>query len=152
MSLREQIEARMRQARKDRDERAKNVINQIKNRVLTELKSGADVQEDDALWTKHLLGYSKQVKKAIPTFEQAGERGVEALEEARFELAFCEEFLPNDKLDEAQTEALVRKVAAEQSISDPKMMGRLMGMLMKNHREQLDGDLTRQVVQRVLAG
>lgn len=149
MSIREDIEARLRQARKDRDERTKNLLNMLKNKVLTELKSGSGVVEDDALWLQVIAGYAKQVAKAIPEFEKAGERGQEALDEARFELAYCEQFLPS-KLDEAQTEALVRRLVSEHGISGPAQMGKLMGLMMKGHKDELDGTLARTVAQRVL--
>ncbi len=151
MSIREEIDARLRQARRDRDERTLNVIGMLKNKVLTELKSGKGRTEDDALWQEVLGAYVKQVTKAIPEYEKAGDRGVEALEEARFELAFCEQFLPK-KLDEAATEAIVRKLAAEHGIDDPKQMGKLMGLLMKDHKDEIDGTLARKVAQRVLSG
>ena len=149
MSLREDLEARLRQARKDRDERTKNVINLLKNKVLTILKSGKGVEESDELWLETLAAYAKQVQKAIPEFEKAGERGKEAVEEARFELEFCQQFLPS-KLDESATEALVRKLVEEHGINSPKMMGKLMGLLMKGHKDELDGTLARTVAQRVL--
>lgn len=151
MSIREDLEARLRQARKDRDERTKNLINMLKNKVLTELKSGSGAVESDELWLAVITNYSKQVAKAIPEFEKAGERGVEALDEARFELAYCQQFLPT-KLDEAGTEALVRKLVAEHGIDSPKQMGKLMGLLMKDHKDQIDGTIAKTVAQRVLGG
>lgn len=151
MSIREDIDARFRKARLERDERTKNTIMMLKNKVLTELKSGSGAVEDDALWLAVITNYQKQVSKAVPEFEKAGERGVEALEEARFELAFCQQFLPS-KLDEAATEAIVRRLVAEHGIEGPKQMGKLMGLLMKAHKDELDGDLARAVAQRVLAG
>jgi uncharacterized protein len=151
MSIREDLEARLRQARKDRDERTKNLINMLKNKVLTELKSGSGVVESDDLWLAVITNYAKQVTKAIPEFEKAGERGLEALDEARFELAYCQQFLPT-KLDEAATETLVRKLVAEHALEGPKQMGKLMGLLMKDHKDQLDGAITKTVAQRVLGG
>lgn len=150
MSIREDLEARLRQARKDRDERTKNLINMLKNKVLTELKSGSGAVESDELWLAVISNYSKQVQKAIPEFEKAGERGLEALDEARFELAYCQQFLPT-KLDEAATEALVRKLVAEHGIDSPKLMGKLMGLLMKDHKDQIDGTIAKTVAQRVLS-
>jgi hypothetical protein len=149
--IKDDIAARMKQARRDRDERTLNVIGLIKNKVLAELKSGAKVQEDDALWTKTIAAYAKGVAKAIPQFEEIGERGREALEEARFEIEFCAQFLPT-KLDEAATEALVRKLVAEHGITDASQMGKLMGVLMKDHKDEVDGAIARQAAQRVLAG
>lgn len=149
MAIKDEIENRQRQARRDRDERTLNVIGLLKNKVLTELKSGSGATEDDALWRQVLESYAKGVRKAMPEFEKAGDRGKEALDEARFELAFCESFLPS-KLDEAGTEALVKKLAAEHGISKKAEIGKLMGVLMKGHKDEIDGALARAVAQRVL--
>lgn len=149
MSIREQIDLRLKQARKDRDEPTKNVIGMLKNKVLMELKSGSDRQEDDALWLEMVTAYSKQLRKAMVEFDKAGERSAEAKREAEFELAFCESFLPK-KLGEAETEALLRKLATEHGIQDGKQIGKLMGLVMKHHRDDVDGDLARQVATRVL--
>jgi uncharacterized protein YqeY len=151
MALRDEIESKLRQARKDRDEATRNVIGMLKNKVLTELKSGSGTEESDELWQKTIASYAKQLRKAIAEFEQVGERGNEAKAEAEFELQFCEQFLPK-KLDEAATEALVRKLAADNGITDAKMMGKLMGLIMKNHKDEVDGQLARAAAQKVLAG
>ena len=150
-SLREQIDAAFRKARLDRDEPTKNVISMLKNKVLTELKSGSGAEETDELWLKTIAAYAKQVQKAIPELQKAGERGADAVAEARFELEFCQQFLPK-KLDEAATEQLIRDLAAEHGLSAPSDMGKLMGLLMRQHRDQVDGALARTLAQRVLAG
>jgi len=151
MGLKDDIDARMRQARRDRDERTLNVIGMLKNKVLMELKSGSGAQENDELWMNVLSGYAKQLRKSIPEFEKAGERGKEALADVAFELGFVEQFLPA-KLDEAATEALVRKIVEEQNLAGQgaKATGRVMGLLMKQHKDELDSELTKSIVQRVL--
>lgn len=148
--IKEQIEAKLREARIARDERAKNVIGMLKSKVLVELKSGSGAVENDELWLATITSYAKQVRKAIPEYEKAGERGQEMIDEARFELAFCEQFLPR-KLDAAATEAIVREIAATNAIKDPKMIGKLVGLVMKAHKDDIDGDTLRQVAQRVLS-
>lgn len=149
--IKEQIEAKLKEARIARDERARNVIGMLKSKVLVELKSGSGATETDELWLNTIKSYAKQMRKALPDYENAGERGIPLLEEARYEIEFCEQFLPK-KLDEAATEAIVREVAAAQGITGPKMMGKLLGLVLKDHKEDIDGDLLRQVAQRVLAG
>jgi uncharacterized protein len=148
--IKEQIEARLRDARIARDERAKNVIGMLKSKVMNELKSGSGAQENDELWLATLGSYAKQMRKAIPEYEKAGERGADMIEEARYEIAFCEQFMPR-KLDEAATEAIVREVIAANGISGAKMIGKLLGLVMKSHKDEIDGDTLRQVAQRVLA-
>lgn len=148
--IKEQIEAKLRDARIARDERAKNVIGMLKSKVLNEIKSGSGAVENDELWLATITSYAKQVRKAIPEYEKAGERGLEMIDEARFELAFCEQFLPR-KLGAAETEAIVRELAAANAIKNPKMIGKLVGLVMKSHKDDVDGDLLRQIAQRVLA-
>ena len=150
MAIRDEIDAKLRQARIDKDEPTRNVIGMLKNKVLTVLKSGKGRAEDDALWREVLASYAKQLGKAIAEFEKVGERGNEAKAEAQFELKFCEQFLPK-KLDEAATEALVKKVAAEAGVSSPKEMGKLMGLIMKNHRDEVDGGLVKKIAAKVLS-
>lgn len=150
MSVREQIQDKFKQARRDRDDATKNVINMLRTKVQTVLKSGTGREEDDALWTETVAAYAKQLGKTMLELEKAGERAAEALEETKFELAFCEQFLPK-KLDEAATEALVRDVIAKAGISSPKEMGKLMGALMKDHKDEIDGALARQLGTKILA-
>ena len=151
MTVREQIEAKLRQARLAKDEPTKNVIGMLKSKVLLELKSGSGVEESDALWLATIASYVKQLKKTIAEFEKLGDRAKEQLDEARFELGFCEQFLPK-KLDEAGTEKIVREVAAANNITDPKQVGKLVGQVMKSHKDDIDADLLKQVAARVLAG
>lgn len=151
MTVREQIEAKLRQARLSRDEPTKNVIGMLKSKVLLELKSGSGAEETDALWLATIASYVKQLKKTIAEFEKIGDRAKEQLDESRFELGFCEQFLPK-KLDEAGTEKIVRDVAAANNITDAKQVGKLVGMVMKSHKDDVDADLLKQVAARVLAG
>lgn len=147
--IKAQIDQAFRKARLERDEPTKTVIGMLKNKVLMELKSGSNRQEDDALWLEVLAGYAKQQRKALVEFEKVGERSADAKQEAEFEIAFCESFLPQ-RLDEAATEALIRKAAEEHDIRDAKQIGKLMGILMKQHRDEIDGDLARRVASRIL--
>lgn len=151
MSVKDQIEAKLREARLARDEATKNVIGMLKSKILLELKSGSGAEDNDALWLDTIKSYVKQLKKTIAEYEKLGERGQQLLAESKFELGFCEQFLPS-RLDEAATEALVREAAAANNITDPKQVGRLVGAVMKTHKDQVDSDLLKQVATRVLAG
>lgn len=150
-TIRQQIEARLRQARLDRDEPTKTVIGMLKAKALVALKDGSGREEDDALWREAIAAYVKEIKKSMAAYAELGDRGAEPVAAAQFELDFCEQFLPR-KLDEAATEALVRKIAADNGLSDAKGMGRLMGAVMKAHRDEVDADLVKACAQRVLSG
>ncbi len=148
--IRDQIDTILRQARRGRDAPTLTVVGMLKNKVLTKLKDGSGCEETDELWLQMIASYAKELKKAISAFEAAGERGATLLAENRFELAFCEKFLPT-KLDAAATLALVRKVHAESGISDPRQAGRLIGAVMKKHRDQVEAALVKDAVAKVLA-
>jgi uncharacterized protein YqeY len=148
--IKTQIDAAFRKARLERDEPTKLVIGMLKSKVLLELKSGSGAVENDELWLRVVAAYAKQVRKTIGELEPLGAQAAEALAEARFELEFCERFLPK-KLDAAATEDLVRKLAADNGITDKKQMGKLMGLIMKNHKDDVDGDLARAAAESVLS-
>ena len=148
--IKAQIDKAFRKARLERDEPRKVVIGMLKSKVLLELKSGSGAVENDELWLSVITAYAKQSRKTIAELEGLGDKAADALAEARFELAFCEDFLPK-KLDAEATDALVRKLAADNNITDKKQMGRLMGLLMKNHKDEIDGDLARKAAESVLS-
>lgn len=145
-----QIDKAFRKARLARDEQTKTVIGMLKSKVLNVLKSGAGAEENDELWLKTIAAYAKQCRKTIAELEGLGDKAGEALAETRFELEFCEQYLPK-KLDAAATEALVRKLAEDNGITAKKQMGRLMGLIMKSHRDEVDGDLARKAAEAVLS-
>lgn len=151
MSIKEQIDAAFRKARLERDEPTKNIIGMLKNKVLMELKSGTGAVEDEAMWLRNVEAYAKQLRKAMVEFEALGDKAATQIAETQFELGFCEQFLPK-RLDAEATDALVRRLAAEAGVSDPKQKGKLMGLIMKNHKDEVDGDLVRQAVDKLLAG
>src|SRR5207249_3276500 len=67
---------------------------------------GFSGQVDDALVRDVIGAYRKQLQKALPEFEKAGERGAAQVAQLRFEVAFCERYLPKG-LDETELRALV---------------------------------------------
>lgn len=149
-AIRDQIDSILRQARLDRDAPTMTVVGMLKNKVLTRLKDGSGAEETDELWLEMIASYAKELKKAITAFEAAGERGAVLLAENQFELAFCEQFLPT-KLDAAATEAIVRAIATETGIKDPKQSGRLIGAVMKKHRDEVEAVHVKAAVAKVLA-
>jgi hypothetical protein len=150
MSIGDQIKTAFKTARLDKDEPTKNVIGMLKAKLTNELKSGKGLEENDELWLKVLTSYAKEVRKSIASYEDVGERGADALAEAKFELEFCERFLPT-KLGEAATDELVKKIASENGISEAKQMGKLMGLIMKDHKDEVDGNLVRSAAQKILS-
>src|SRR5688500_3831994 len=120
MALEQQLTDALTQAMRDKDTRTADVIRMLKTR-LTERRTGkgfaGDV--DDAVVTDVIGAYRKQLQKALVEYEKLGERGAAQVAQLRFEIAFCERFLPKG-LDEAALRALVRERLQALGIADVK--------------------------------
>ena len=152
MPLEQELNNLLKERMKARDGEAVGVIRMIKSRIMEQKKS-PDFSGDvtDELVIKVIATYVKQMKKALQEYERMGENGNQQAAGLKFEIAFLEPFLPK-KLDEAATRDLVAAAAARESISDPKQMGRLIGAVMKTHRDQVEPALVRQLAQQLLSG
>ena len=144
MGLEQELDARLRQAIKERDTRTADVVRMLKTRLQERRTAkGFAGEVDDALVRDVIGAYRKQLQKAIPEFEKAGERGRAQVAQLRFETEFCERYLPRG-LDETALRALVRERIAALAITDAKQVGRLVGDIMKTHKGQVEaGDVKR---------
>ena len=91
----------------------------------------------------------KQLQKALPEFEKVGERGAAHAAQLRFELEFCERYLPKG-MDEAALRTLVRERLDALKIADAKQVGRLVGDVMKTHKGQVDAADVKRVAEEML--
>ena len=144
MGLEAELDERLRQAIKARDTRTADVVRMLKTRLQERRTAkGFAGEVDDALVRDVIAAYRKQLQKAIPEFEKAGERGRAQIAQLRFETEFCERYLPRG-LDETALRALVRDRITALAITDPKQVGRLVGDIMKTYKGQVEaGDVKR---------
>ncbi len=144
MGLEAELDEQLRQAIKARDTRTADVVRMLKTRLQERRTAkGFAGEVDDALVRDVIAAYKKQLQKAIPEFEKAGERGRAQIAQLRFETEFCERYLPRG-LDETALRALVRDRITALAITDPKQVGRLVGDIMKTHKGQVEaGDVKR---------
>ena len=144
MGLEQQLDAELRQAIKERDTRTADVLRMLKTRLQERRTAkGFSGEVDDALVRDVISAYKKQLQRAVPEFEKAGERGRAQVAQLRFEVAFCERYLPKG-LDETALRALVGERLAALGITDGKQVGRLVGDIMKTHKGQVEaGDIKR---------
>ena len=112
MALEEQLDDKLKQAIKAKDQRTTDVVRMLKTR-LSERRTakGFTGQVDDALVLDVIGAYRKQLQKALVEYEKVGERGAAQVAQLRFEVEFCERYLPKG-LDEAALRALVRSASA----------------------------------------
>ena len=152
MALDQTLNDTLRQAIKIQDLRTANVVRMLKTKVMERTTAkGFTGAVDDALVTDVIGAYRKQLQKALAEYEKTGERGAAQAAELRFEIAFCERFLPKG-MDEAALRQLVRERVAALGISDPKQAGRLVGDVMKTHKGQVEAGDVKRIAEELLAG
>ena len=150
MSIQEELNRRFLEAMRARDASVTNVIRGIRTQVTSETKKpGFTGEVDDALHLEVIARYVKQLRKALPDFERAGEAGAATIAQYRFEIDYLEEFLPR-KLGRDATLALVREAIAATGVATVAQLGRVMGMVMKEHRDEVDAALVRSLVEAEL--
>ncbi len=144
MSLEQTLNDTLTQAIRDRDGRVSDIIRMIKSRI-TERRTakGFSGEVDDALVLDVIGAYRKSLQKALPDYEKAGERGQAQAARLRFEIEFCEGYLPRG-MDDTALRALVRERLGALGVTDAKQVGRVVGDVMKTHKGQVEaGDVKR---------
>ena len=150
MPLEQQLTEGLTQAIRDKDSRTADVIRMLKTR-LTERRTGKGFagEIDDAVVTDVIGAYRKQLQKALAEYEKLGERGAAQVAQLRFEIAFCERFLPRG-LDEPALRMLVQGRMQALAVTDARQIGRLVGDIMKTHKGQVDAGEVKRIAEELL--
>ena len=144
MALERTLNDALTQAIKAKDRETANVVRMLKTKIQERRTAkGFSGVVDDALVLDVMGAYRKQLQKAIGEFEKVGARGAAQAAALRFEIEFCERYLPRT-MDEAAVRALVKERIGALGITDAKQAGRLIGDVMKTHKGQVEaGDVKR---------
>ena len=150
MSLEQELTDRLTQAIKTKDAPTADVVRMIKTRV-QERRTAKDFSGtiNDAVVLEVIGAYRKLLQKAIAEYEKLGERGAEQAAKLRFEIGFCESYLPKG-LDEAAVRALVQERIRVLGIADAKQVGRLVGDIMKTHKGQVEAADVKRMAEEML--
>jgi uncharacterized protein YqeY len=150
MPLEQTLDETLRQAIKDRDTRTADAVRMLKTKLAERRTAkGFAGPVDDALVLDVIAAYRKQLQKALAEYDRLGPRAAAQADQLRFELAFCERFLPRG-LDESALRALVRERIDALGIRDPRHVGRLVGDVLKTHRGQVEAADVRRVAEELL--
>jgi uncharacterized protein YqeY len=150
MSIEQTLTETLTKAIREKDARVADVVRMLKSRI-TERRTakGFSGQVDDALVLDVIGAYRKSLQKALPEYEKAGERGAAQAAQLRFEIQFCERFLPRG-LDDAALRALVRERLAALGVADAKQVGRVVGDIMKTHKGQVEAGDVKRIAEQLL--
>ena len=144
MALEQELTETLTRAIREKDSRTADVVRMLKTRLQERRTAkGFSGQVDDALVQDVIGAYRKSLQKALGEYEKLGERGAAQASQLKFEIGFCERFLPKG-MDEAALRTLVQQRAQALNLTDVKQVGRLVGDIMKTHKGQVEaGDVKR---------
>lgn len=150
MSIKSELASELREAMFARDARRRDVVRQIETEVTRKVTApGFSGEADDALYRQVITSYVKKMSKARDEYAGMGERGAAMAEKLGFEVDYLARWLPKT-LSESETADLVRSAIDELGVDDPKSAGRVIGHLMKSHKDELDGSLVGRLVREEL--
>lgn len=152
MSIASDLAAELKDAMLSKDARRRDVIRQVQTEItLARSEPGYDKSKDEEVVQGVIESYSKRMQKSITEYEGYGERGADMADKLKFEVEYLSRWMPQ-KLDEAATRSLIEAKIAELGVAgDEKAVGRVTGMIMKDHKEEVDGALVNRLVRELLS-
>ena len=151
MTIQQDIQTTLKQAMREKNRPMLNLVRMLKTKMMEQTtKSGFDGEVDDALWLKVITTYEKSQRKAKAQYEGLGEAGVEALGEIAEELELLQRWLPTRATKE-ETRQWVDEAIRQLGEVDALHQGRLMGMVIKAHKDQVDPQIVKECVAEALA-
>jgi uncharacterized protein len=148
MGLVERVSEEMKAAQKARDADRLAALRNVRAALLNEMKKDGAATLDDAVAIGVLRRLAKQREESIEAFTSAGR--ADRADAERAEKAVIESFLPR-LADEATTRAWVQAAIAETGAASARDLGRVMGAVMKAHKDDIDGGLARKLASELLA-
>ena len=153
--LEDDLRAQLTAAMKAKDLKTANLIRMINTKIMERRTAKRDEDEpavvvDDALILDVIATYKKQMEKARAEFAAAGERGREQVAELDFEIAWCTKMLPA-QVSEAELRTAVAAAVAALPAKDPKMAGRIIGVIKKQYGDRADAQLTKKIAEELLS-
>ncbi len=151
MSIHDELIEELKDAMRAQDRRRLDVIRQVETEVSrsrSEKGFSGDPQSDE-LYAKVIAAYVKKMDKAREEFVAAGERGVEQAEKLAYEVEYLDRWVAKS-LSETETAEVVRVAIMELKASDPKQMGQVIGHIMKNGPDGMDGAVVSRLVREAL--
>jgi len=145
MGVEEQLTSRLTEAMRARNSREADLLRMVKTMATKEKAApGFSGETDDAFWLAVIARYVKQQRKALAEFEKLGDAAAEQVDQARFEIEYLSPYLP-EQLGEAAVRELVKAAIEQTGAVGPKMVGRVVGAVMKAHRDEVDPAMVKAI-------
>lgn len=149
MSIFLTVNEQLKEAMRARDADRTRGLRGIRAAFIVEMKADNSETLNDERCVKALRSLAKQRRDSIDSYTAAGREDLAATEQA--ELNVIDELLPK-LADEATTETYVAAAIAACGATSVKELGKVLGLVMKSHKDEVDGALVKAVATRLLGG
>lgn len=150
MGIYREIEEQMNAALKAHDDVRKNALRMVRARMkqhAIDTRIAGEIPDAEA--HQVIATYVRQLQKAIPEFEKGGAAAEGKIAELRAEIAILQPFLPT-LLDETATREIVRRAVEASGRPPIQKAGMVIGMVMKEHKGEVDPVLVKRLVEEAL--
>ncbi len=148
MSLVEKVSEELKKSMLARNAARTTGLRMIRAAFIELEKEGKGAVTDDRC-LEALRRMKKQREESIAIYDQQSR--ADLAEQERVELAVIEGLLPA-QADEAQTLVWVKEAIVASGATNPKEVGKVMGVLMKSHKNDVDSALVKALILRELGG
>lgn len=141
----------LKDAMRARDKRALAAIRMVRTKILEKRTSKNAGEITDEVVLQIIRSYVKSLEGAVAEFRASGtSEDDENIVQLASEIALLDRYMPKF-LSEAETEAIVIQVLADNGISDVKMAGRATGLVMKGHKGTVEPGLVSRLIRAKLS-
>ncbi|MDH3193818.1 MAG: GatB/YqeY domain-containing protein [Acidimicrobiia bacterium] len=151
MPIEQELNDELKDAMRNKDQARLAAIRGVKSDMGKRLSEpGATGSADEDLWIEVISGFVKRNLKSKAEYDGLGERGEEIAAKLAWEAEYLGRWLPT-KLDEAATQVLVDAAVRATGATGPADAGKVMGLIMKDHKDDVDGALVNRLVRGALS-
>ena len=146
MALKNQLQADLKTAMKEKDKVRKSTITLIRAAIL-QIEKDQKIELDDAQIIDIIAKQLKQCRDSLTEFEKA--QRDDLIQQAQAEIAVIKSYLPT-QLNLEEIKVIVEETIQETGAKEIKDMGKVMGALMPKIKGRADGKLVNQAVRESL--
>lgn len=146
MTLKDKLASDIKQAMKNKDIIAKNIITLVRADV-KRLEVDNRIELDDSEVEKVIVKQVKQLRKALDEFTIANR--ADLIEQTQNEIAFLENYLPK-QLTEEEIHDIVQGAIKTANATSMRDMGKVMGLVSEKTKDRADGKAVSQMVKKYL--
>ncbi|MBA2319840.1 MAG: GatB/YqeY domain-containing protein [Deltaproteobacteria bacterium] len=147
MGIYEQVNEQLKDAMRARDTARVAALRNVRAGFIEDMKTDNSTVLADDRCVAVLRRQAKQRLESIEAFRAGGREDLVASEVA--ELAVLEGFLPK-RADDATTRGWVETAIAASGATSVKDVGKVVGLVMKDHKDDVDGKRVQEIVRELL--